>query len=74
MKLGQWMQTKGLTEAAFAAKVGVSQATINRIRRGVNFPAWPLAMAIAVVTEGRVKPNDFLPDDYVEQVERRSAA
>lgn len=59
MTLDDWLTRTGTKEEAFAAQIGVSQATVNRYRRGRRVPR-PIPMArIATATGGQVTPNDF---------------
>lgn len=62
MKLGAWLDLTGTTEAAFAEKVGVSEAQINRIKHGVRMPSLDLAARIQAATDNAVTPNDFVSD------------
>lgn len=62
MKLKSFLMRQGLTEAAFAAKVGLSQAAINRYCRGVRLPRAEHIAAIEKATDGRVRWADFNPN------------
>lgn len=61
VKLDAFLEESGLTNAAFAERVGVSEATISRLRNGKQTPSWDLIQRITVETAGRISPNDFLP-------------
>lgn len=61
MTLDQYMTTHGLTDVAFAAKVGVASTTVMRWRKSEVFPDWRTLPAIVSATGGDVTPNDFLP-------------
>lgn len=50
----------GLTEAVFAKRIGISQAHVNRLRRGEGWPQKEVMERIRAATGGRVTPNDFL--------------
>ena len=59
MTLNQYLKEKSITAAAFAERAGLTEATISRIRRGLNRPDWPSMDRIREVTGGDVMPNDF---------------
>lgn len=56
MTLSEYLNEEGMTETAFAAKLGVSQVTINRYVNGKRFPDRDTIQRISVVTEGKVPP------------------
>lgn len=49
-----YLADAGIRQDDFAASVGVTQATISKLVRGVARPSLDLAFAIARVTGGRV--------------------
>jgi DNA-binding transcriptional regulator YdaS (Cro superfamily) len=59
MKLDQYLSTKKITDAAFAATAGISQSQVSRLKRGKSMPSWELASTIERVTGGKVRPKDF---------------
>ena len=59
MKLSQYLEAVALTDTAFAAKVGMSQSQISRLRRGLSKPSWDAVAAIERATGGKVKAADF---------------
>ena len=59
MKLSDYMDQTDLTEAKIAVLVGCSQATVNKIKLGKQWPGPDLLRRIAAVTDGKVTPNDF---------------
>ena len=59
MTLDEFLRREALTEGAFAALIGTTQATVNRYRRGVRVPPRPVMRRIAEATAGCVQPNDF---------------
>lgn len=59
--LDAYLKDNGISNAAFAKKVGASEATISRLRSGKQTPSFPLVARIAAETDGSVTPNDFLP-------------
>lgn len=54
LKLQTYLKDSGLTQAEFAAKVGVKQGTISRLVNGSRAPSLVTAMKIAKVTRGKV--------------------
>jgi DNA-binding XRE family transcriptional regulator len=58
-KLDAYLRTEQLTNAAFAKRVGVSEATISRIRKKKQVPSWDLIVRIVTETNGAIAPNDF---------------
>lgn len=61
MKLADWIAESGLTQKAFADRVGVSQGRIAQILAG-GYPRKGLAARIALATDGKVTANDFVSD------------
>lgn len=59
MTLDAYIHRQRLTNAAFAASIGVDQSTIARLRAGAQMPSKVVAEAIYKVTGGEVQPNDF---------------
>lgn len=59
MTLDQYLNTKGMTDAAFAAVVGISQSQVNRLRRGLSQPSWGTLETIERATGGKVAASDF---------------
>ena len=49
----------GLTETDFAARVGMTQSSVNRLRKGLTRPTAETQAAIARATDGEVMPNDW---------------
>jgi transcriptional regulator with XRE-family HTH domain len=60
MKLEEWMKARALNDREVALTLGIDRATISRLRRGRQRPLWPLLERIVEMTEGAVKPDDFL--------------
>ena len=60
MKLDQWLEANAMTEADFAERIGVSQPTISRIRRGVCKPSLDTIAKIEDYTKNKVTVDDFL--------------
>lgn len=61
MKLAQYMEAHGLTDGAFADRVGVDRSRINRFRRGDAIPSWETARRIEEETGGQVTLSDLFP-------------
>lgn len=59
MDLATWLTEHGLTDAAFAERVGCNQKTINRARRGVTMPEASLIERIEEATDGEVTVVDL---------------
>jgi transcriptional regulator with XRE-family HTH domain len=52
--LGRWLRDRGISQDAFAARVGATQSQISRIVRGDRGPGIELAVAIERATDGAV--------------------
>jgi len=63
MRLSEWME-KGrrapVSDDEMAAELGVSRATVSRLRRGKMVPSFALAGRIYEVTGRKVTPTDFI--------------
>jgi len=59
MKISDYMAQAELTEAQAAILFGCSQATVNKIKLGKQWPSPGLMRRIAEATAGSVMPNDF---------------
>ena len=62
MKLDEWMAKRRISDELLATELGVSRATVSRLRRGLQVPSLGLAARIAAITKRRVTANDFLPE------------
>lgn len=60
MKLSEYLESRGLTDAAFAALVGRDRTSVTRWRNGTTRPDLDALLAVYVATGGLVTPNDFL--------------
>jgi predicted transcriptional regulator len=58
MKLADYLAQEGLSEAAFAERIGVTQAAVNRYKKD-RVPEPEPMRAIVAATGGAVQPNDF---------------
>lgn len=61
-KLREYRIEAGISQQAFADAVGVRKGTISRIENGTRVPSFSLLSRIVAQTNGRVTPNDFLPE------------
>lgn len=59
MTLDEYLRTNGISEAAFAAAIGVTQPTVHRYRRGLRVPEPEAMRRIRAATGDLVLPNDF---------------
>lgn len=60
MTLAEYLASRNLTQAEFAAKVGVEQATIGRYAKGERFPRQRHLEAIERETGGLVSAQDHV--------------
>lgn len=58
MTLDQYLAAREIKEADFAAEIGVTQSTVNRLRKG-QVPNKELMATIFVKTGGAVRADDF---------------
>lgn len=63
MRLADYMQRHKLSDLTVGEAVGVSRATISRLRRGKMVPSFDLATRIYDYTGRQVAPNDYLVSD-----------
>lgn len=59
MNLRSYLSSRGISEAAFGAQIGVSQAAVNRYVRRSRIPTPPIMAKIVEATDGQVTANDF---------------
>lgn len=69
-RLIQYLKRSRLTQEAFAASLGVSQATISRIILQQAKPSLALAVRIEAATGGAVRPSDFFAQPHDTQKEK----
>lgn len=65
MKLADWLTTNGVSDAAFAVRIGVTRQTVGRYKTGERRPEWDVLQRILDETESAVTPNDFLDESEV---------
>jgi len=59
MKLADYLEETGMTQAAFAAKIRVHQRTVTRYVAGGRMPRPTVMKRIEEETDGKVRPEDF---------------
>lgn len=69
MDLETYLSTRGMTDAAFAAQVGLERSVVTRLRNKKATPSMASAARIFDATDGAVTPNDFLPKQIAEAAE-----
>ena len=64
MNLDTYLRQNEMTEAAFAAKIGIGQSAVHRLRKGGRVPSQDTMHAIHEATGGQVTAAEFygLPD------------
>jgi transcriptional regulator with XRE-family HTH domain len=62
MRLDTYLSEHGITEAAFAERIGVNQSSVNRMRKGLIRPDIATLSRIVEATEGKVTLEDFLAE------------
>ena len=67
MRFDAWFQKSGLTQAAIARRLGVTQGRVAQLLGG-STPSLALASRIMVVTNGAVTPNDFVTWSQPQEV------
>lgn len=60
MKLTAFLKQKGLTGEQFAARIGVQQATISRLSRGLIRPSIEMIARIRLATDGLVTGEEWI--------------
>jgi 3,4-dihydroxy 2-butanone 4-phosphate synthase/GTP cyclohydrolase II len=60
MRLEDYLQRRGMTNAEFAKIVQLSEATVSLLIRGEIWMSRATAQKILKATRGEVTPNDFL--------------
>ena len=59
MTLHEYLNLKGMTDAAFADLIGATQPTVFRLRKKGQIPSRDLMASIFNATNGAVTANDF---------------
>jgi transcriptional regulator with XRE-family HTH domain len=60
MTLADFLSKNGLSHSAFAEKIGVSQAAVNRYAKGRRIPRPAVLARIRKETSGIVTADDFM--------------
>lgn len=60
MTLRAYLIMTGTRVTAFAKLIDVTRVTVQRWLSGKSFPRWPAMIRIALVTGGKVTPDDWL--------------
>lgn len=74
MRLAAWMAKRRISDELLASELGVSRATVSRLRRGLQVPSMALAARISEFTKRRVTANDFLEEAQRRQAQAQSDA
>ena len=61
MRLSEYLSRAAETYGAFAARTGITTASVSRIARGIQRPNWDTIAAIEKATSGKVTANDLAP-------------
>jgi len=64
MSLQTYLADSGITQAAFAAQLGVTQSMVGQWMRGVVVPPPSRCVEIELLTDGRVSRIDLRPADW----------
>lgn len=67
MKLAAYLKAQQISDAEFAGRIKVSQATVNRYINAKRIPHREVMSRIVEETDGEVTPNDFFPADEAER-------
>lgn len=62
MELAQWMSEQGLTDDAFARRIGVERSTMTRLRQKKRRPGDGVCLRIMNETKGAVTLDDLRPE------------
>ena len=66
MTLKEYLAQTKLKERELAARAGVTQSTINKLKRGALNPTLAILNRIYKATGGKVGSGDFLPSEKAE--------
>ena len=59
MTLDTYLHENRMTEAAFAALIGIGQPAVHRLRKGGSMPSQETMRAIYEATDGQVTAAEF---------------
>ena len=66
MKLSDYLTKQGITDAAFAEQIGMSQSQVSRLRRGKCSPSFATIRRVAKATNNKVRLADWFAVNVVE--------
>lgn len=67
MQITDWLTKNDISDADFAARVGVSRQALWRYKTGDRIPRRPILERIQSETGGQVQPADFFGATATEQ-------
>lgn len=59
MTLAQYLKQNGINQVDFGNKIGLSGASVSRLKRGLQWPDKDTVKRIELATGGLVTANDF---------------
>lgn len=62
MTLSEYLEIEDLSNEQFARRVGVTRPAVSFWRRGIRLPRLELMRRIEDITEGAVKPADWVSE------------
>lgn len=72
--LAKYLDRAKIRQADFAAEIGVTQATVSRLAKGVSIPSLELAVRIERLTGGAVTAVSWFPEADVGPANSEDAA
>lgn len=66
MRLAQYLDDNGISDAEFARRVGVSHSLVHAWRYRKKLPSLPMARRIRQATKGEVRESDWVDDETLE--------
>ena len=67
MQITDWLSKNTISDADFAARIGVSRQALWRYKSGERIPRPKILERIQLATGGKVKPADFFPTPKLEK-------
>jgi transcriptional regulator with XRE-family HTH domain len=74
MKLADYLKIEDLQPSAFAVRLGTPASTVTRLLKGERSPGLDLLAKIRTATDGKVTPDDFMPDQVIAEPRSEAAA
>ena len=62
MRLSEFIEQAGLTDAVFGEQCGLSQSQVSRLRNGKSKPSFEAIEAVRGASGGKVSPNDWFAE------------